>query len=190
METRGSDSEVESIRKSFQEYSKNEVIKIIDTIAEHEIVHNKQNALYKSAFMHSEADALTEFREELLRHLAYSIYVKEHRQKYQQEQFNRYVSSISTSTLFTQEQTLKNFCLTYALFLEYQIDESHNFKSPKIEANYLDYDTRTSRPIDSTVFHYFFSFQKAKRQWAKWMIASAKYPNENLRAAYLRFFTA
>jgi hypothetical protein len=77
----------------------------------------------------------------------------------------------------------------YAIFLESHIAMSHNYKSPKIEANYADFDEHTVRPINSTLFYYFFSMEKAKRAWARWFLSAARYPNDRLRAAYTRFFS-
>lgn len=68
------------------------------------------------------------------------------------------------------------------------IDESNGFKAPKIRANYDDFEEQTIRPINSTIFFYFFSTDRFKRNFAQWMLASARYPNEKVRQAYMRFF--
>jgi hypothetical protein len=68
------------------------------------------------------------------------------------------------------------------------IDSSHNFRSPKIAANYDDYAEKTVRPINATIFYYFFSMDKRRRTVAQWLISSIRYPNEKVRRAYMRFF--
>lgn len=66
--------------------------------------------------------------------------------------------------------------------------ESHNNRSPKIDANYDDYHYRTVNPISSSVFYYFFSGNKLRRNLSIWMLSAARYPNEKIRRAYLKFF--
>jgi hypothetical protein len=84
--------------------------------------------------------------------------------------------------------SLDNFCEEYARIIEYAIDSSHNFKSPKIRANYDDFEEAQIRPLNSTIFYYFFSTDRVKRNFAQWLLASARYPNEKVRRAYMRFF--
>lgn len=84
--------------------------------------------------------------------------------------------------------TLKEFCDYYALLIEHLIEDSHHFKSPKIEANYDDYQQRTVRPINATIFYYFFSLDKRKRILGAWLLGAIRYPNDRVRRAYMRFF--
>jgi len=41
--------------------------------------------------------------------------------------------------------------------IEASIDSSFHFRSPKIDANYDDYDSKTLRPLNATIFYYWFS---------------------------------
>lgn len=76
----------------------------------------------------------------------------------------------------------------YADLIDDQIDNSHGGKCPKIEANYDSYDEARIKPLNATIFYYFFGANRAGRSWAQWMLASARYPNEKVRRAYMRFF--
>ena len=66
-------------------------------------------------------------------------------------------------TLKNQGQSLDRFCEEYAKIIEYQVDSSNNFKSPKIRANYDDYEEQVIRPLNSTIFYYFFSADKSRK---------------------------
>ena len=72
--------------------------------------------------------------------------------------------------------------------IEYLIEKSNDFKCPKIRANYDDFEESTIRPLNSTVFYYFFSQDRTKRNIAQWLLSSVRYPNEKIRRAYMRFF--
>jgi hypothetical protein len=69
------------------------------------------------------------------------------------------------------------------------INESHGGLSPKISANYDEYQEQTIKPINATFFYYFFSAEKGKRAFAKWMLSTFSYPNEKVRMAYMRYFS-
>jgi hypothetical protein len=43
------------------------------------------------------------------------------------------------------------------------IENSHNDRCPKIEANYDDFAERTVRPLNATIFYYFFSMDRRRR---------------------------
>jgi uncharacterized membrane-anchored protein YhcB (DUF1043 family) len=79
----------------------------------------------------------------LLKHLAGSIVVKEHRLRYQKEQFDRYVASLVASNLKSQNMTLRKFANEYAQLIEVMTESSHSFKCPKIEANYESHGEAT-----------------------------------------------
>lgn len=128
------------------------------------------------------------FRTDLLQHLAGSIVVKEHRQRYQKEQFDRFISSMQCNSLFRRSKTLREFCAEYANLIETLIEDSHNDRSPKIEANYDDFSERTIRPFNATIFYYFFSADRRRRTVAQWLLSAVRYPNDRVRRAYMRFF--
>jgi len=133
-------------------------------------------------------EVMDTFRNDLLQHLAGSIIVKDHRQRYQKEQYNRFVASVQYRSLTKSKNTLEQFTRDYALLIEGLIDESHNNRSPKIEANYDDFAEKTIRPLNATIFYYFFSTDRRRRTIATWLLSAIRYPNERLRRAYMRFF--
>jgi len=59
---------------------------------------------------------------------------------------------MSNSQLRSANQTLDEFCKCYAQLVEELVLDSHNDRSPKIEANYDDFAERTVRPINATIF--------------------------------------
>lgn len=44
------------------------------------------------------------------------------------------------------------------------------------------------RPINATVFYYFFSAGRMGKTWAQWLLSAVRYPNEKVKRAYMRFF--
>lgn len=62
--------------------------------------------------------------------------------------------------------TMEEFCIKYASIIEELIDYSHDYKCPKIEANYDDFAERTIRPLNATIFYYFFSMDRTKKSIA------------------------
>ena len=128
------------------------------------------------------------FREELLKHLAGSIVNKDHRLRYQKEQFDRFVASLSFTDLKNKEQSLLEFSRAYSRLMSAQTQSSHNYRCHKIEANYDDFGEQTIRPLNATIFFYFFSANRSGKTWAQWMLSSVRYPNDRMRRAYMRFF--
>ena len=89
--------------------------------------------------------------------------VKENRNRYQKEQFDRLLIAGNSYILKNQNLNLDQFCEEYANLIEYLVEESNGFKCPKIQANYDDYGESTIRPLNSTIFYYFFSADRTKR---------------------------
>ena len=87
-----------------------------------------------------------------------------------------------------KNQTLANFCIEYAAFIELLVEDSHGGKCPKIAANYDDFAEQTVRPINATIFYYFFSAGRSRQNLAQWLLAAIRYPNEKVKRAYMRFF--
>ena len=135
------------------------------------------------------ADAHDVFRASLLKHLAGSIVIKNHRIRYQKEQFDRFLASTKDFTLQNNKQTLREFSLNYAALIDSMTRSSHNFKCPKIEANYDDFARESILPLSPTIFYYYFSANRSGRSWAQWMLAAVRYPNNKTRRAYMRFFS-
>lgn len=111
----------------------------------------------------SVSDRLDNFKTGLLKHLSLSIVVKESRHRYQKEQFDRLLVAENAYTLKNQGQSLDRFCEEYAKIIEYQVESSNNFKCPKIRANYDDYEENVIRPLNSTIFYYFFSADRSRK---------------------------
>jgi len=90
--------------------------------------------------------------------------------------------------LKNKNQTMAQFAQEYAKLIEVLIEQSHNWRCPKIQANYDDFSDATIKPLNSTIFYYFFSGDRMRRSFAQWMLASVRYPNQKMRTAYMRFF--
>lgn len=96
--------------------------------------------------------------------------------------------SVNDPGLKNKKMTLKEFARNYAFMIEGNIAGSYHYRTPKIDANYDDYDSKTLRPINATIFMYFFSSTGASKNFAQWMLSTIRYPNEKMRQAYMRFF--
>ena len=84
--------------------------------------------------------------------------------------------------------SMDDFCVRYSQLIEDMIESSNNYRSPKIQANYDDFNEQTLRPLNSTIFYFYYSGSKARRMFSKMMLSAARYPNEKVRTAYMRFF--
>lgn len=134
------------------------------------------------------ADTKDSFREELLKHLAGRIVIKEHKIRYQKEQFDRFITSMSFWDLKNTDQSLRDFSKAYSRMMTTHTLSSHNYRCHKIDANYDDFAEQTIKPLNATIFFYFFSANRSGKTWAQWMLSSARYPNDRMRRAYMRFF--
>lgn len=128
------------------------------------------------------------FRVEMMKYLAGNIFVKGSRYRYQKEQFDRFVASQHHSPLLKKNMTLRQFSTEYARMVDGLVEMSHNFRSPKIDANYDDFAQKTIMPVNATVFYYFFSSNRSGKTFAQWLLSTVRYPNERMRRAYIRFF--
>lgn len=68
------------------------------------------------------------------------------------------------------------------------IEDSNNYRCPKIQANYDDFNEQTIRPLNSTIFYFYFSGGRFRKFMAQSILAASRYPNEKIRSAYMRFF--
>ena len=121
-------------------------------------------------------------------HSATKLVIKEHRLRYQKEQFDRFFTSQSYPDFVKENIKMSEYAKEYARMIETLVSQSHNGKCPKIEANYDDFNEQRIKPLNATIFYYFFGAQRSGRSWAQWMLSSARYPNEKFRRAYMRFF--
>lgn len=129
------------------------------------------------------------FRIELLKFMASNIYVKNHRYRYQKEQFDRFIATTHLIGRSYKKKPLRDLAMDYARLIDAMVDSSHNFKCPKIDANYDDFSQKTVMPVNATVFYYFFSTNRQGKTFAQWILSSVRYPNERMRRAYIRFFS-
>ena len=182
------DAEYQIYINKLGEIVNRELRKIINDFTEYEKAYNERERVYHSYMKDQDSESLSQFRNELLQHLAGSIIVKEHRQRYQKEQFDRFLISLYFIKLKGKNLSLNDFAKNYAYMIESLIEDSHNNSCPKVEANYDDYQERTVRPINATIFYYFFQGSAASKTMAQWLLAAARYPNQRVRRAYTRFF--
>ena len=84
--------------------------------------------------------------------------------------------------------SLREFSQSYSSLMKQTTDSSHNYRCHKIDANYDDFGEQTIRPLNATIFFYFFSANRSGKTWAQWMLSSVRYPNDRMRRAYMRFF--
>lgn len=87
-----------------------------------------------------------------------------------------------------RSDSMDKFCVAYSQLIEDLIEESNNYRCPKIQANYDSFNEQSIRPLNSTIFYFYFSGDRMRRMAAQWMLAAARYPNEKVRSAYMRFF--
>lgn len=71
----------------------------MEEFSEYEKAYNERERVYHSYMSEQQSESLDTFRHELLQHLAGSIVVKENRQRYQKEQFDRYFFSLTNNYL-------------------------------------------------------------------------------------------
>lgn len=92
-------------------------------------------------------------------------------------------------SFFTKKNiSLREFSKEYARMIDSLNEMSHCYRSPKIDANYDDFNTKAIMPVNATVFYYFFSSNRSGKTFAQWLLSSVRYPNERMRRAYIRFF--
>lgn len=187
------ESEYETFASQISSIVNSNMKDLFNTFGEYERTHTERDRIYhhfvsSGSAEQPQSEYLDAFRNSLLQHLAGNIIVKENRNRYQKEQFDRYVASCINPHLKKTNVTLEQFCQNYAMMIDSMVDESHNFRSPKIEANYDDFAQKTIRPINSTIFYYFFSADRRKRTIAQWLLSAIRFPNERMRRAYMRFF--
>ena len=163
--------------------------KLMEDVSAHESNSEERKNIYADYYKTENTELeLQNFKTDLLKHLAGSIVIKEHRTRYQKEQFDRFLASQRWMPLKSNNQSLGDFCNNYAKLIHALTEKSHFYKSPKIAANYDDYDKETVLPINPAIFYYFFSANRSGKTWAQWMLAAARYPNDKTRRAYMRFF--
>lgn len=89
------DSQAMTFLTSYQEMYKNQIVSLFDTIRQFESCHSARKVLYNRAHLRHDSESLTAFRSDLMTHLSTTIFVKDHRYKYQTEQYERLLSTLN-----------------------------------------------------------------------------------------------
>ncbi len=123
---------------------------------------------------------------EIINELSYNIYLKEHRQRYQQEQKLRHLAAHKkfTSSMYTfRNVTLEQFVKDYNNFLWQEINKSNMYLSPKIEENYRrNYHDGEVSPVTSLIFYLYFNTDKFKKFLARLLLAAYRNPYTDKRS--------
>lgn len=64
------------------------------------------------------------------------------------------------------------------------IEESYNFRSPKIEANYDEYGEKTVKPFNAYILYFLLRGDKVARFIGQVLLAAAQYPSHRIKKAY------
>ena len=149
--------------KQFDDIKRGDMGRLMSDINDYTQSQSEKNELYAD---YDSSDSLDEFRHDLLKHLAGNIVVKEHRIRYQKEQFDRFLASLHFWELKKSHYSLKEFSKAYSKLIEATTKSSHNYCCHKIDANYDDFGEQTVRPLNATIFFYFFSANRSGKTWA------------------------
>lgn len=166
----------------------NQIQSLLGEFNEFEKANSEKDRIYHHYMSEETSEALQNFRKELLHYLAMNIVVKEHKMRYQTEQYERFVKSLNFGMLHKSKLTLEEFCQHYSYMIELLVTQSHNYVSPKIEANYDEYSEKKIRPINAMIFYYFFSAGRGNKTVAQLLLSAVRYPNAGVKRAYMRFF--
>lgn len=179
-----------SFGTALESLTQNDVPQYLDLSAKYERSSSSKESFF-STFTHDDVYDQTpnQFKQDLIAYLSSTIVVKEHRLRYQAEQYDRYLSAARWVPVHDYT-TLREFTEDYAEHLRREVQLSYNHVSPKIAANYDDYQERRVNPINGAVFYYFFNANRTRRRLAQAILSAARYPNEKIRRAYLRFFNS
>jgi hypothetical protein len=160
----------------------------VNTFAEYNQAATERAQTFENFVAAGSNEVLDTYKASLIEYLSNSIVVRESRDRYQKEQFDRMVLAQQYYLLKNRSQTLDEFCRHYSMLIEDCISKSNNWRSPKIQANYDDFGEQTIRPLNSTIFYFYFSGSKWRRMAAQFVMSASRYPNEKVRSAYMRFF--
>jgi hypothetical protein len=117
---------------------------------------------------------------DIMSELSHNIFVSEHRLRYQSEQQSRNNAALKkfyNNSYMLRNRTLEEFVKDYNSFLWLEIDKSHMFQSPKIEANYRrNYHDGEVSPVTSIIFYLYFKTDKVKRFMAQLLLSAYRNP--------------
>lgn len=146
---------------------------------------NSQKINVETDFSEFSVNSISPILNQILSELSYNVYIKEHRLRYQEEQRNRHylaVKKFNNILYLWKRPSVEQFIKDYNTFIWYEIKKSHNFMSPKIEANYRrNYHDGEVSPITSLVFYLYFKTDKVKRFFSKLLVASYRNPYATLQ---------
>ena len=100
-------NDINSSKKTFEDFNQASV---------------QRNDVFQNYLSNTDSEYLDTFKNELLHHLALSIVVKESRQRYQKEQFDRLLISAQNRSLAKKSNSLDDFCVEYVKVIEALID--------------------------------------------------------------------
>lgn len=87
------------------------------TFSDFHHAQNERTTIF-SNFSDVQADGANDFKNKLLLHLSGSIVVKENRNRYQKEQFDRLFVAMQARGLANRDGSMDNFCVEYAEVIE------------------------------------------------------------------------
>lgn len=151
----------------------------------YQIVQDKANKFFKKENVDLSTVKVSSVQliiNDLLADLSLGLFLQDHRNRYQQEQKERYYNSLKkfNSKLYTnsyRNKTLENLVTEYNSFVNCEIKKSHWNLSPKIEANYRrNYHDGETSPVTSLIFYLYFQSSKLKRSMASILAAAYRNP--------------
>ena len=92
--------------KQLSEIRDGDLSRLMDDIEACERSQAERTEVYKE---YEKTDGVDAFRSDLLKHLAGNIVIKEHRIRYQKEQFDRFVASLNFMELKNTQMSLREF---------------------------------------------------------------------------------
>ena len=93
------DTDAEAFNETQNQINTNQVPALVKTFAEYEKCHFDRERVFHHFMRDEESEYLDNFRQDVLQHLAGSIVVKEHRTRYQKEQYDRFMASLVNRNL-------------------------------------------------------------------------------------------
>ncbi len=123
---------------------------------------------------------------DILSELSFNVYIKEHRNRYQEEQKIRFYNSnkkFNSSSYYWKNKSVESFVNDYNEFIWHEIKKSHLFLSPKIEANYRrNYHDGEVSQVTSAIFYLYFKTDKVKRFFSKLLMSAYRNPYSDKQA--------
>jgi hypothetical protein len=117
---------------------------------------------------------------DILSDLAYNIYLKEHRLRYQSEQKQRFDNSLNQFNGYVYQNrgiSFEKFIADYNDFLWKSISKSHSGLSPKIASNYQrNFHDGEVSPVTSLVFFLYFKTNSWSKSLSRVLVSAFRNP--------------